>query len=111
MIDQTVVRGKTKNGRYAFFNLKIDAMKLFSEYGMEYIRSSVKILLAESVVHMTKPEELDKRISEVIGSTCADAAHDIAVMELKSLANGGLETFRNNVMEIVTEVMEGRDEE
>ena len=111
--DQTVVRGEINEGkgRFAAFSITVDARKLFSEYGMDYIRRTAKILFAEAFVHDTGPEKMYERLKEVIGETCANAARNVAMAELCSLIDAGHEQFRERALQIVKEVIEGSDEE
>ena len=108
MIDQKVMRGETENGRFAAFALTVDGSRLFSEYGMAYIRQAAKLLFAESIAHDKSPEDMDKRIAEVIGVTVAKAARIRALLFLKKIAEEG---GPQAMLKVFKEVMEGGCEE
>ena len=106
-IDQTVVRGKIEGGRFAAYSLHVDVSRLFSEYGLEYIRQTMKLLLAEEFLKdEPTPERLDARIKEVLVKTVSKAAYRLALSEVKKLVAKG----PDNVIEVVREVMEGGDD-
>ena len=109
MIDKSIVRGKIgEKGRFAAFQIHVEGNKLFYDYGLEYIRESVRLLLCEAFSKdETTPEQLDNRIIEVVGCTVAKASRGIAIMELKKILSGGPDEVRK----LVREVMEGSDEE
>lgn len=109
MIEKTVVRGKVENGRFAAFNLHIDGNRLYSEYGLEYIRETVKLLLTEEYAKYDEPdpERLDNRLKEMICGTVAKAAHRLALRELKRIILSG----PDEVKKVVEEVMLGGKDE
>lgn len=102
-LDQTIVRGKTDGGRFAAIALRIDGTKLFSEYGLEYIKKTAKILLTEAIAHGKKPEEMGKRIEEVTCKTVSKAAYICTLRELEKILDGDVDNLRR----VFEEVMEG----
>lgn len=106
-IDQTVVRGKTEGGKFAAFSIHVDRTKLFSEYGMEYIRKTVKLLLVKALVQHEDPEVMDAKIKEVLLGCVSKAAYGLALQELRRIMDGGVDVVHS----VVREVMEGGDDE
>ena len=108
MIDKNVLRWKAEDEEkdFALYNLHVDGRKLISDYGMEFIRETSKILLVEGFCKKLPPEKLDERIREVICDAFLKASHGIAMEELKNL----VEQRPEHCMNVVKEIMTGEGE-
>ena len=107
MIDQNVVRGKTQDGQFAAFLLKVDGNRVFSDYGLEYINRTAKLMLVKAFAQQRRPEEMDAEIKELVCSTVSKAAYHLALQEVRRLLELGAEGVR----QVVMDVMEGNGEE
>ena len=106
MIDQDVVRGKIGNGRFAAFTLHVDGEKMFSEYGVDYIRQAMKLLMVDAFAKGTRDfAEFQAIVDKTIVETVAQAARFIANREGKKILAAGPDAFKQTIKE----VMEGGD--
>ena len=107
-VDVDVMRADNGQGkRVVAFNMHIDGRKLFTEYGLDYIRRTARICMAKSAVQDGNPEKMEDEIIQNVGMTLLKAAAGLAREEIERIVNKGKDEFEA----VIKEFLEGGDNE
>ena len=107
-VEMDVMRADNGQGkRMVAFNMHIDGRRLFTEYGLDYIRRTVRICMAKSVVQDGNPEKMEDEIIRSVGMTLLKAATGLAREEIERIVEKGEDEFKA----VIKEVLEGGENE